>query len=360
MAREVKREDELGPNVSVSKPPGPLPLTPLGRLVDRVNLYMYSRRVAYREVKAGGVLAVHHCGPCGDQSPSLIGHLPIPFVYGPMPAPRPIALRDDEWVSWLRTPQAGIVQTQLSRMAAAQSGILGKLLVRSTIRRADAVTVEARSNAIGEISEAVVIPPGIDAVQFAPGLSTSRVRGRVIAVGRLLARKGYDILIRALARIVPFDQSAHLLIVGAGPEEESLRLLARSLGVDPAVTFVGDVPRTALPSLLRSAEVFCQPAIWDNVPFAPLEAMACGVPTVVSAAGGLPDLVGEAGVVHQVGNDSELSAILIDLLSKPSRREALGEAARARILQRFTWQIMCDSYIELYSRLAVNRTHLAG
>jgi glycosyltransferase involved in cell wall biosynthesis len=226
---------------------------------------------------------------------------------------------------------------------------------RRTVKSADAVTVEAKANALGAIANAVVIPPGIDGVQFAPGLGSLRVPGRVIGVGRLLARKGYDVLIRALGRTLQSHPEVHLLIVGDGPEKQVLKQLATRLGVDAAVTFFGRVPRSDLPSLLRTAEVFCHPASWDNVPFAPLEAMGCGLPTVVSASGGLPEIVGTAGVVHRVGDDAELSAILVQLLSNPSLRETLGKAARARVLERFTWEAMCDSYIELYDSLTAMR-----
>jgi len=266
-----------------------------------------------------------------------------------------MTLRDDEWLSWLRTPQASFAQAWLSRTAGRQLGVVGRLLVGSTFRRADAVTVEAKANAPSRRPDAVVIPPGVDIDHFTPRAQNTPVSGRVIAVGNLLGRKGYDLLIRAIARVVQHNKAVHLLLVGCGPEEISLRLLTHQLGIDSAVRFVGSVSRTQLPAYLRSAEVFCHPARWDTFPLAPLEAMACGLPTTVSAAGGLPDIVGKAGVVHQIGDDMELSTILINLLSNPSLRESLGKAARARILERFTWQAMCDSYIELYESLAEER-----
>ena len=132
------------------------------------------------------------------------------------------------------------------------------------------------------------------------------------------------------------------------------------MGIDSAVTFVGNIPRADLPQLLRSAEVFCHPARWDNVPFAPLEAMACGLPTVVSSAGGLPDIVGEAGMIHSVGNEEELARHLLELLSTPRLRNTLGTAARDRVVKHFTWQAMSDSYLDLYRRLAESRRHSVG
>src|SRR5947208_5645479 len=104
VARDVKRADELGPNVVVDSPPGALPNTPVGRLFDRLNLYLHARHVAHKEVHSGHALVVHHLGPCGAGSPSLIGNLPIPFLYGPVPATLPPDFYDEECRSWRRTP----------------------------------------------------------------------------------------------------------------------------------------------------------------------------------------------------------------------------------------------------------------
>jgi glycosyltransferase involved in cell wall biosynthesis len=353
VARDARKMAELGPMVELSCPPGRLPNSPMGRVIDRANLYWHARRVAHAEVASGHALVIHHLGPCGQQSPSLVTRLQIPFVYGPVPASRPANLEDDdEWLSWLRTPNASRIQTRLSSIAATSARIPAHLMWLRTMRQADAITVEAAANLSNQHPNEVVIPPGIDEVVFCPRGKSSPVPGRVIAVGRLLSRKGYDMLIRAVARTAQSQAGAHLLLVGSGPEEKALRLLAGELGVESVVTFTGDVPRAKLPDLLRSAEVFCHPATWDNVPFAPLEAMACGLPTIVSATGGLPDIVGKAGVVHKVGDVEDLTRALLAILNSQGTRDALGQAARARILERFTWQAMSDSYFELYMRLA--------
>jgi glycosyltransferase involved in cell wall biosynthesis len=357
VAREVKRAAELGPNVELAIPPGAMPTSPVGRVTDRAILYWHARAIVRGEVSARRALVVHHLGPCGEYSPSLNGRLPIPFVYGPVPGPRPLDLKDDEWLSWLRTPDATSRQLALSKVIVGPARGLAHILWKRTIRQSDAVTVEARANASSIQSDAVVIPPGIDAVQFSPGRPEDKVTGRVIAVGRLLERKGYDLLIRAIGDVVRNYSPAHLLLVGAGPAEQDLRRLTSQLGLDSSISFVGNVPRKDLPRLLNSAEVFCHPARWDNVPFAPLEAMACGLATLVSSAGGVPDTVGEAGLVHQAGEQEELTRHLSEILSKPGLLRSLGAAARRRVVERFTWQAMCDSYLELYWRLAVAKAN---
>ncbi len=179
VAREVKRPLELGPNVEVVAPPGDLPRTPVGRIVDRANLYWHARQIVNREVSTGRALVVHHSGPCGEQSPSLVAPIPIPFVYGPIPAAQPADVPGDDWLSWLRTPNASPMQAKLSRFTASQTRSLARSLWRRTLRRADAVTVEAHANAPTGYSDAVVIPPGVDITRFSRDGYGDPVPGRV-------------------------------------------------------------------------------------------------------------------------------------------------------------------------------------
>ncbi len=352
VAREVKKLDLLGSNVELVRLPGHAPESPLGKVVDRVNLYLQALRVARREIASGRVLAVHHLGPCGQQSPSLIGPISVPFVYGPLPGARPPTVVDDEWLSWLLSTNATATQGWMSIVASKPARVLARALWRRTMRLADVVTVEARASAPPELPDAVVIPPGIDTVQFSPGRPVDQIDGRVIAVGRLIARKGYEALIRAMHEVVAAYRPAHLLIVGTGPEEQPLKRLTSSLGMDQCVTFVGTVARSELPELLNTAVAFCHPAVWDNVPFALLEGMACGLPPVVSSAGALPEMVGSAGLVFPIGQTDSLAAHLTTVLTEPGLRQSLAVAARTRILEAFTWQQMCDSYLDLYLRLS--------
>lgn len=364
VARQAERVDELGLNVQLECPPGPAPTSPMRKIVDRANLYMHARRIAYREVASGRALVVHHLGPCGESSPSLIGRLSVPFVYGPVPAARSHDVQDDEWLSWLLSHDASAAEAWLSRIVAAPASLIGKWLWHKTINRADAVTVEARSQTNIAHPSTVVIRPGIDVDQFKPRDDSQPVAGRIVAVGRLLGRKGYDDLIRALHSVVRTLPSAHLVLVGSGPQEHALRLLARQLGVDASVTFTGNISRADLIRLLHSAEVFCHPAKWESFfPAAPLEAMACGLPMIVSSAGALPELVGNfAGLVHAPGDYRKLASDLVNVLSNGMLRLALGSAARSHIVDQFTWQAMCDAYLDLYQRmgrtLSLKRHHL--
>jgi glycosyltransferase involved in cell wall biosynthesis len=144
------------------------------------------------------------------------------------------------------------------------------------------------------------------------------------------------------------------VLIGSGPQLVPLKMLAEQLGITSSVAFAGSISRAELAALLHSAEVFCHPASWDTFPLAVLEAMSSGLPTVVSSAGALPEIVGTAGLVHRVGDEQDLSRQLLSVISNAGLREALAVAARARVVERFTWPAMCDAYIGLYQRNAVS------
>jgi glycosyltransferase involved in cell wall biosynthesis len=352
VARKIARAHELGEGVTVRLLPGEIPSSATGRVIDRIRLYLYARAVALNELKGGSVLVVHHFGPCARQSPSLLSRLPVPFVYGPMPGVTPRrGLSRGDWAYWLGLPETSryraLASFGLSKLAAPGAHFLW----RRTIARADAVTVEAAYNIPFERPDSIVIPPGIDTSHFTPD-GGSPVPGRIVAVGVLIWRKGFDVLIRAVAAAVREAPTVHALIVGDGPQEAELARLAADLGIGSQIQFLGRVNRRDLPALYRSSMVACHPARLDTFPLAPIEAMACGVPVLVSDTGALPEMVGEAGLVHHLGEVDELAHQLTMLVRDDATRRAMGHVARERALVRYSVQAMADAHLALYHKLA--------
>jgi glycosyltransferase involved in cell wall biosynthesis len=234
-------------------------------------------------------------------------------------------------------------------------GPIAHILWLRTIRRADAVTVEAKVNSPVERPDAIVVPAGIDTEFFAPD-GGDPVSGRVVAVGSLVPRKGFDILVSALAIAAPKNPSAHLIIAGSGPEKPELERLATTLGVASRITFWGQVPRRELPALYRSASLVCHPARMDNYPTVVLEAMACGIPVLVSTSGSLPELVGEAGLVHTVGDAEQLANQMLALLGDDTLRRELSTASRERAVNRHSFTVMSQRYLDIYRSLNAQKT----
>jgi len=349
VARRVSSESKWSPGVTVKLLAGKMPATPMGRLLDRVRLYTYSRRVVMGELQRHDVLAVHHMGPCGPASPSLLPRLPVPFVYGPMPSFEAVS-SPEGWSIWLGTAQASSRQQLAGKVFGQTVAPIARALWRRTMRLADAVTVEAAANVPRERPDAVVIPMGVDPLLFSPENATP-VPGRIVCVHALLARKGTDVLIRAIARVKPQLPTVHAMIAGDGPELDRLRRLSRDLGVESSVSFLGRVPRQELPTLYRSAVAFCHPARSDTFPMAVLEAMACGLPVLASSAGAFAEMVASSGLIHPVGSVDALSEQIGEVLGHPPYRQQLSVAARERAVSVYSVDNMCESYLRLYLAL---------
>lgn len=196
-----------------------------------------------------------------------------------------------------------------------------------------------------------IAPCGVDVGLFsADGPPAPKPRTyRVLSVGRLVPRKGVDLVIRALPQLAAagFDD-VELLIVGGGaepgllhadPEVRRLLDLARELGVAGKVTLRGQVPRGDMPGLFRSADaVVCTPW-YEPFGIVPLEAMACGVPVVAAAVGGLQDTVLDHGTgLHVPPRDPEaIAGALAVLLGNPGLRAEMGSAGQVRARTRYSW-----------------------
>ena len=196
-----------------------------------------------------------------------------------------------------------------------------------------------------------IAPCGVDLGFFsAEGPVDARARRhRILSVGRLVPRKGVDLVIRALPylREAGFDD-VELLIVGGGgdsgvldadPEVRRLLGLAAELGVADQVRLQGQVARGEMPGIFRSADaVVCAPW-YEPFGIVPLEAMACGVPVVAAAVGGLRDTVVDHGTgLHVPPRDPEaIASALAMLLRNRSLRAELGNAGKVRARTRYSW-----------------------
>jgi len=151
-------------------------------------------------------------------------------------------------------------------------------------------------------------------------------KGEVICVGRLVSDKGVDVLLEALARV----KGRAVTIVGDGPERAALEALARRLGVE--ARFTGALRGAEIAALLNQHKLLVAPSRWEE-PFGivALEAMACGCVPVVARAGGLPEAVGDAGVIFEKGNATALAECLGGLLGDEPRLAELRLRAPAHL-----------------------------
>jgi colanic acid/amylovoran biosynthesis glycosyltransferase len=164
----------------------------------------------------------------------------------------------------------------------------------------------------------------------------------VLAVGRLVPKKGFDLLIRAAAIVAPTRPSVTVEIIGDGPERAALQGLADQLGLSGQVVLRGALDHGEVLARLADARVVCLPARVavdgdrDSMPVVLKEAMAAGVPVVGTSVVAIPEMVDdEVGRLVPPEDPPALAGALLELLADPSEAAARGAAGRQRVLDRF-------------------------
>jgi phosphatidylinositol alpha-1,6-mannosyltransferase len=261
----------------------------------------------------------------------------------------------------LRHPYALVVhgaEVAVPGRLPGSRALLGRVLrgARLVVAAGDYASAEAH-HAAGMPLPTVVVPPGVDVERFRPlgsaAKATARVRFRlpaadvalIVAVSRLVPRKGFDVLVQAADRLAHTDRSFVVAVSGRGRDEPRLRRLAEKGAAD--IRFLGRVPDGALPALYGCADIFamCCRDRWGGLEqegfgIVFLEAAAAGVPQVAGASGGAADAVvdGHTGFVVAHPGDPEAVAIaLARLIDEPELRSRLGAAARERVVEDFTY-----------------------
>ena len=176
----------------------------------------------------------------------------------------------------------------------------------------------------------------------------------IATVAVLRPPKGIDILVAAMPAIRAAVPDARLLIVGDGSERARLEEMAARPDLAGAVSFAGY--RDDVADILREADLFVLPTLWDALPTMVIEAMAASLPVVASRVGGLPDMLrdGIEGALVEAGRPDALAAAIIPILRDPVLRAAMGKAARLRAEQEFSLQGQVGRLAALYDEVAMS------
>jgi len=193
-----------------------------------------------------------------------------------------------------------------------------------------------------------VIVNGVDPRQFRDGRNSLTVRNRFAApqekivffVGRLVQEKGVHLLLDAAPRVLSAAPRVRFIVAGRGPESESLRARARHLGIENRVHFTGFIDDVTRNSLYHVASLAVFPSLYEPFGIVALEAMAAGVPVVVSDTGGLSEIVqhGVDGLKCYTGNAVSLADQMIAILTNSNFAQKLAVNAAAKINREFSWQ----------------------
>ena len=207
------------------------------------------------------------------------------------------------------------------------------------------------------------VPKGVDAEWFRPagpnlrrelGLEQKRV---ILGVGRFVPIKNMTLLVSSFARVAKSDPSAHLVLVGEGPEQSSLVALVDRHDLSKRVTFVGYVPQEALGPYYRTADLFVLSSDFDNSPNVVLEAMACGLPAISTNVGGAAEYIvpGQGGALVIARDEVALAGAIEDWLRDAARRRAAGAFNRQRVVQKLTWRASAARLLEVYQTVIAGR-----
>ena len=194
-----------------------------------------------------------------------------------------------------------------------------------------------------------VIPDGVDLSKFR---SSERKPDpdvvKILAIGRLIPRKGFDCLIRSLPKAVEMSERDFCVeIVGDGPQRNELIHIAERLGVSGKVSFAGTVPYERLAEKYQQADIFVLSSLAEGMPLVVLEAMASGLPIISTRVQGIDELVKRNGCLFAARDHLALSRHLAYMVNNGKIRLEMGRQS-SEIIKRYDWSNITEEYLHLY------------
>ena len=206
------------------------------------------------------------------------------------------------------------------------------------------------------------LPNVVDTDHFVPRLGAPSARCNtllVLCVGTLKSEKRQDVFLYALARAKTFIPTLRASLVGDGPLRGALEKLARDLGIEDAVEFMGTLDDVK--SVYQRGDMLVLTSDYEGAPNVILEAMACGLPVVSTRVGAASDFIvdGETGFLTDARDVEAIADRIVRLASEPELRRQMGSAARARVEAQYSLSLLRDNLLGLYD-LAYQVGYLRG
>jgi glycosyltransferase involved in cell wall biosynthesis len=198
--------------------------------------------------------------------------------------------------------------------------------------------------------------------QDPPTPDVTRAPGSILGVGRLVEKKGFDVLIEAVAILAPDRPELHCVLVGDGDQRQALAALAGRLGVADRVTFAGPLPQDRVQAWMRRAQVLAAPCRvgtdgnQDALPTVLIEALGAGLPIVSTPVAGIPEIVadGVEGLLVEPDDPTALAAAIGRLQDRPELRAALGAAGPPKRERRFDRERTIGELIDAFAARPVD------
>lgn len=236
-----------------------------------------------------------------------------------------------------------------------KSSSVNRKIIEFTLARANVVMstshIMAKETNLYSKKKVWVTPFGVDTTKFIPA-SLTKAENALLRVGTVKAlsdKYGIADLVKGFAHLHARFPDSELVIAGDGPQRNEYEALANKLGISDAVTFLGKIPHEQVPTTIQSMDIFAVPSTENSESFgvAAVEAMACGVPVVVSNVGGLPEVViaNETGIVIEKESPDQLAEALIRLANSPEMRETMRRRGVEHVATNYDW-IKNANYME--------------
>lgn len=278
------------------------------------------------------LIHAHSALPCGHAAALLSRELGVPFV---------VTVHGlDAFFTRQVSGYAGRLCARVSRFVyrSAKGVICISEKVRDQVERG-----------LESPASTAVIYNGVDPHQFSPA-GEEPVPATILSVGNLIAIKGHEHLLRALATVRKHRPSVRCEIIGDGPERSSLQRLATELGLAENVRFLGRQRRTQVAEAMRRCTMFVLPSRYEALGCVYLEAMCSGKAVVACRGQGIEEVIqqGTNGWLVDAGDAPGLANSLTVLLQQPDLRRRMGKAARRTILQGLTLEHQTARLVRLY------------
>jgi glycosyltransferase involved in cell wall biosynthesis/2-polyprenyl-3-methyl-5-hydroxy-6-metoxy-1,4-benzoquinol methylase len=285
------------------------------------------------------------------------------------------------WVAQIRKIPF-IVSLHGSDMFVAGKNFIYRAVARYILKRASAISACSqelmdRAIELGAGNKVKLIPWGADPQLFHPIENKQDVRKQfgwsdkdfiVCSLGRMVEKKGFNILVKAFAGFCKESQrdNVQLVIGGEGPEREKLSELARHLGVEDRLHLPGVINWDDVPRFLGGADAFVLPSVrdihgnLDGLPTVLLEAMGCGLPCIASNIGGVSLVIrdGENGILVEPGNVQELQEAISKTITETGYAVQLGKTARDDVVRQFNWKQVAMEFEKMISRISHPQKHI--
>lgn len=216
--------------------------------------------------------------------------------------------------------------------------------------------MEKEINGLFQLNEGKLklIPNAVKPIKL---ISRAKDGYNILFVGRLVGEKGVQILLEAFARLLQLYPQAKLVIAGDGPYADSLKALTAELGIGDSTEFAGFVSEKVRNQLLARSNAAVFPSLYEPFGIVALEAMAAGVPVIVSRTGGLAEVVedGVTGLSFNPGDVEDLLRCLVLLFQNPEMAAELSRRGQKRVNEHYTWESVARQTLELYGEIIRER-----